>query len=179
MTRWIVKHRLILIAALIVTVPLVLHAVLPPREPPPEPITSMSLNMSLVNYADEGLDASINGHWVGGMGAHWGGASGMCCMGLPVTWHPDMTVQVTYQTDTMFRRDREIYKTVTVPVQPYNDPFADYIWLLYLPGDKFRVYVSGYGPGHPKFPDGLTWPNGPEDQPPVFPDDPPTSRTSP
>ncbi|CAJ4482420.1 lipoprotein [Burkholderia pseudomallei] len=115
----------------------------------------LGLSVRVLNYMDEPLgDVYVNGVWAGGMASHAGGFGVAGAIGLPAKWHPGQTVEVEWQDDTLYRKDRDATYKANVPVEPYdvkNDRPTD-LWLAFMPGNKIRAIASSYGPGHVKFP---------------------------
>jgi hypothetical protein len=97
----------------------------------------------------------------------------VCCVNIPQTWRPDLTVTIGWQDEGHWLLDdkgkevlkggRKIlvesprkFKTVTIP--KYDIP--ETLWIHFFPNDEVKVVMSKYGPGHPKH--GLPDPEQPE-----------------
>ena len=119
----------------------------------------LGLQVQILNYMDEPLgDVYVNGSWSGGMSSHAGGTSVAGSVSLPAKWHPGLAVEVEWQDDDLYRKDRDaLYKT-QVPVDPYETGEPATLWLAFMPGKKIRAIASRYTPLNPKFPGGLKFP---------------------
>jgi hypothetical protein len=73
-----------------------------------------------------------------------GGGGGMCCIGIPDHWRPDMKVVVQWRRDTHpYSNDRsgDQWLTATTKVPPYG-PDTYGFWVHFLPGDRILVQVQ-------------------------------------
>ncbi|MGN8086300.1 DUF3304 domain-containing protein [Ralstonia sp. 22086] len=115
----------------------------------------LALQVRILNYMDEPLgDVYVNRIWAGGMRSHAGGFGVAGSVGLPAKWHAGLTVDVEWQDDALYRKDRDASYKAQVPVEPYdvtNDHPA-VLWLAFMPGNNLKAIASSYGPGHLKFP---------------------------
>jgi len=113
----------------------------------------LGLEVRVLNYMDEGLgEVFVNGVWVGGTSSHSGGHSIAGAIGLPTKWHSGLTVEVEWQDDTLYRKDRDATHKTQVPVEPYPDGDPSTLWLAFLSGNKIRAIASRWSPGFPNFP---------------------------
>jgi len=76
-----------------------------------------------------------------------GGGAMICCFGLPLKWHPDLTVIVKYKI-----WPDKTYHRVPVKVPPYTNENAGPITLIMHADESIEVVVSRYGEGHPNWP---------------------------
>ena len=115
----------------------------------------IGLQVQILNYMNEPLgDVYLNGIWVGGMPSHAGGTSVAGSVGLPAKWHPGLGVEVEWQDDTLYRKDRDALYKAQVAIEPY-DVTKDHpavLWLAFMSDNKIKAIASSYGPCHSKFP---------------------------
>jgi hypothetical protein len=107
-----------------------------------------------VNYTDNGIQA-FNVGGAGGMrlGTYSGGGH-VCCASYPHTWTPDFKVKVKWARSDgsddsgMSWKIKELEKIIAVPkyVEEGN------VYVLFLPDDEVKVFVSAVGVGSPNFP---------------------------
>jgi hypothetical protein len=115
---------------------------------PQRAVAGRSLRVSILNYADQGIRASFDGQYSRQPGAFDEGVALYCCPGLSsVTWYPGLAVELTYQTDAMFRADHALTRTVSLPVEPFDNVVKSDLWLLYYPDGSFKVYLAGHSLG--------------------------------
>jgi hypothetical protein len=72
-----------------------------------------------------------------------GGPGGMCCIGIPRHWRPDMKVVVKWRRDTHpYSNDRsgDQWLTATAKIPPYGPHTGGFI-VHFLPSDRIRVQV--------------------------------------
>jgi hypothetical protein len=70
-----------------------------------------------------------------------------------------LTVTVTWRNDTMYAKDPNSVASRVVAVEPYEYFSDGFLWVLFLPDDRIKVYASKWSPGFAGFPEGLQWPN--------------------
>ncbi|WKZ88380.1 DUF3304 domain-containing protein [Ralstonia pickettii] len=92
------------------------------------------------------------------MPSHAGGTSVAGSVGLPAKWYPGLTVEVEWQDDTLYRKDRDALHKTHVSVEPYETGEPATLWLAFMSSQKIRAIASRYTPLNPKFPDGLKFP---------------------
>jgi hypothetical protein len=78
---------------------------------------------------------------------------GMCCIGIPDHWRPDMKVVVTWDVDKVLDGvNLGTTYTATAKVPPYGSRIGDFI-VHFLPGDRIRVQVGDESGVLPKIDD--------------------------
>ncbi|MBU9581116.1 DUF3304 domain-containing protein [Ralstonia mannitolilytica] len=115
----------------------------------------LALQVRILNYMDEPLgDVYVNGIWAGGMRSHAGGFGAAGSVGLPAKWHVGLTVDVEWQDDALYRKDRDASYKAQVSVEPYDvtNDHPSVLWLAFMADNKIKAIASSYGPGHSKFP---------------------------
>jgi hypothetical protein len=108
-----------------------------------------------VNYTDHGIQW-FNVDGAGGMrlGTYSGGGGHVCCASYPRTWTPDYNVKVKWarsdgsDDNGQSWKIKELEKVIAVP--KYVEEGSVYV--LFLPGDEVKVFVSAVGVGSPNFP---------------------------
>ncbi|WP_231409938.1 DUF3304 domain-containing protein [Ralstonia solanacearum] len=119
----------------------------------------LGLKVQVLNYTDIPLGVVyVNGVWVGAMSSHAGGTKLAGAIGLPAEWRPGLTVEVEWQDDLLYAKDRDGLYKAQVPVEPYPEGEPASLWLAFFPDNKIRAIASRYTPRHPNFPDGLKFP---------------------
>ncbi|MFD1559962.1 DUF3304 domain-containing protein [Paraburkholderia silviterrae] len=123
---------------------------------------SLSLKLNALNYTDVPVGIFyVNGTWGGTAPGRIGSGGGsiICCVDLPKKWHPGLSVDLTWQDDNLYKKDPKAMAFRVVPVEKY-DYFSDgFLWVLFFPDDKIKVYASQWMPGFPGFPEGLQAPD--------------------
>ncbi|CBJ39801.1 exported protein of unknown function (plasmid) [Ralstonia solanacearum CMR15] len=121
-----------------------------------EPI---GLTIEVLNYTDIPIGiVYVNGVWAGNMASHKGGNSIAGSISVPAKWRPDLTVEVEWQDDLLYAKDRDGLYKATVPVESYGIKYGGTLWVAFFPGSKVRVIPSAYTPDHSDFPGGLKYP---------------------
>ncbi len=119
----------------------------------------LGLKVQVLNYTDIPLGVVyVNGVWAGAMSSHRGGTKIAGAIGLPAKWRPGLTVEVEWQDDLLYAKDRDGLYKAQVPVEPYDIKYDGFLWLAFFPGNKVRAIPSNTSPGFPGFPDGLKYP---------------------
>ncbi|RKF44581.1 DUF3304 domain-containing protein [Paraburkholderia fungorum] len=121
----------------------------------------MGLNLNGLNYTEVPIgDFYVNGTWGAAIPARIGswGSKVICCVSLPHEWHPGLMVMVQWQDDNLYKKDPDAMAHREVPVEKYEYFSDGFLWVLFFPNDKIRVYASQWGPGSPNFPEGLQEP---------------------
>ncbi|MHC6054768.1 DUF3304 domain-containing protein [Ralstonia solanacearum] len=119
----------------------------------------LGLKVQVLNYTDIPLGVVyVNGVWVGNMSSHSGGTSLAGAIGVPAKWRPGLTVEVEWQDDLLYAKDRDGLYKAQVSVESYDIKYDGYLWLAFFPGNKVRAIPSSTSPGFPGFPDGLKYP---------------------
>ncbi|VWD09439.1 DUF3304 domain-containing protein [Burkholderia contaminans] len=123
---------------------------------------TMALKLNALNYTDVPVGAFyVDGTWGGTVPARIGSGGGaiVCCVALPKQWHPGLTVNVQWRDDNLYRKDPRALASRVVPVERY-DAFSDgFLWLLFFPHDRIKVYASQWMPGYRGFPENLQAPD--------------------
>ena len=146
-----------------------LLALLPACEPMPN-LAQQDTSVSSIegyNYTIEGIQTfSVNGEWGSNISPGSGGRSIVCCVEIPKKWKPGLSATVKWER-TDCRNDEKrcpkriedvdkwpmLHLTKEVPVEPYDRPYTTYV--VFLPGDEVKIYVSTTGPDHPDHPSRL------------------------
>jgi hypothetical protein len=119
---------------------------------------TMGLKLNALNFTDVPIgDFYVNGTWGGaipGRRGSWGHTI-ICCVALPNKWHPGLTVTVQWQDDNLYKKDPNAMASREVPVEPYEYFSDGFLWVLFFPNDKIKVYASPWMPGWPDFPERL------------------------
>ncbi|KVV59961.1 hypothetical protein WK90_10590 [Burkholderia cepacia] len=127
---------------------------------PAEPDT-LGLKLNALNYTDVPIGAFyVDGTWGGAVPARVGSGGGaiICCVALPKQWHPGLTVNLQWRDDNLYRKDPKALASRVVPVERY-DAFSDgFLWVLFFPHDRIKVYASQWMPGYRGFPENLQAP---------------------
>ena len=121
----------------------------------------MGLKLNGLNYTEVPIgDFYVNGTWGAAIRSRIGswGSKVICCVSLPHEWHPGLTVMVQWQDDNLYKKDPDAMAHREVPVEKYEYFSDGFLWVLFFPNDKIRVYASQWGPGAPDFPEGLQEP---------------------
>ncbi|SIO06419.1 Protein of unknown function [Burkholderia sp. GAS332] len=123
---------------------------------------TMGLKLNALNYTDVPIGIFyVNGTWGSNVSSRIGSGGGrvICCVSLPNKWHPGLTVNLEWQDDNLYKKNPDAMASRVVPVEKY-DYFSDgYLWVLFFPNDKIKVYASQWMPGFPGFPEGLQPPD--------------------
>ncbi|BAX57278.1 DUF3304 domain-containing protein [Burkholderia stabilis] len=123
---------------------------------------TMGLKLNALNYTDVPVGAFyVDGTWGGTVPARIGSGGGaiICCVALPKQWHPGLTVNVQWRDDNLYRKDPKALASRVVPVERY-DAFSDgFLWVLFFPHDRIKVYASQWMPGYQGFPENLQAPD--------------------
>jgi Protein of unknown function (DUF3304) len=122
----------------------------------------IGLKLSALNYTDVPIGTFyVDGAWGGNVPSRIGSAGGgiMCCVSVPQKWRPGLTVTIEWRNDAMYRRNPDAVASRIVPVEPYGSFSDGYLWIVFFPGDKIKVYASPWLPGAREFPEGLQAPD--------------------
>lgn len=122
----------------------------------------MSLKLNALNYTEIPIGRFyVDGTWGGNVPSRIGSGGGriICCVSLPNKWRPGLTVTVEWRNDEMFAKDPKSIAGRVVPVEKYEYFSDGFLWVLFLPEDRIKVYASQWMPGFPGFPEGLQAPN--------------------
>lgn len=147
--------RLLLILSLSVLV-----ACTPKEEAKPDPMTGGALIG--VNYTKNYIHRfSVDKS--GGSGLNRYSISGdFCCTMYPRLWTPDLRVKVEWTTSNGDPKSNDataIVHTKTIPIEPYSE--LGRVYLVFLPKDEVRLYISKVGPKNINFPSQLGFPEEP------------------
>ncbi|WP_425496041.1 DUF3304 domain-containing protein [Paraburkholderia agricolaris] len=122
---------------------------------------SMGLKLNGLNYTEVPIgDFYVDGTWGAAIPSRIGswGSKFICCASLPHEWHPGLTVTVKWQDDNLYKKDPNAMASREVPVEKYEYFSDGFLWVLFFPNDRIRVYASLWMPGFPDFPEGLQEP---------------------
>ncbi|WP_042297819.1 DUF3304 domain-containing protein [Paraburkholderia bannensis] len=123
---------------------------------------ALDLNINALNYTDVPIDRFYVNDVLGGVvrsRLHSSGIGTRCCVRLPARWHAGLTVTVEWRDALMYRKDPASTVSRVVPVEPYDFNSDGYVWVLFMPDDKIKVYASSWMPGFAGFPEGLQPPD--------------------
>jgi hypothetical protein len=123
---------------------------------------TMDLKLNALNYTDVPIgvfyvDGTSGANVASRIGS--GGGTIICCVSVPAKWHPGLTVTVVWRDDNMYMKDPKALASRVVPVEPYEYFSDGFLWVLFFPNDKIKVYASQWGPGAPDFPEKLQAPD--------------------
>jgi hypothetical protein len=122
---------------------------------------TMDLKLNALNYTDVPIGLFyVNGTSGANVASRIGSGGGtiICCVSVPAKWHPGLTVTVEWQDDNLYKKDPDAMASREVPVEPYEYFSDGFLWVLFFPNDKIKVYASQWGPRSPNFPEGLKAP---------------------
>jgi Protein of unknown function (DUF3304) len=122
---------------------------------------TMGLKLVGLNYTEIPIgDFYTDGMWGAAIPSRIGSWSGtiICCVLLPKKWHPGLTVTVQWQDDNLYKKDPNALAGRQVPVEHYEYFSDGFLYVLFFPNDKIKVYASPWLPGFPDFPEGLQQP---------------------
>ncbi|AIS86635.1 DUF3304 domain-containing protein [Burkholderia pseudomallei] len=122
----------------------------------------MSLKLDALNYTDIPVGTFyVDGVWGGNVFSRIGSGGGgvTCCVSLPKKWHPGLSVTVEWRNDEMYKKNPESVASRTVPVEKYGEFTGGYLWVLFFPGERIKVYATPWLPGAADFPEGLQAPS--------------------
>lgn len=116
-----------------------------------------------VNYTDNGIQwFTVDGAAGASLGTYSGGGGFVCCASYPKTWRPSLNVAVRWERSDGRESGGTRWKTKafesTVSVEKYVE--EGNVYVLFLPNDQVKVFISVVGIGNPSFP---TNPGYPED----------------
>nr|WKF57893.1 hypothetical protein HUO10_002387 [Paraburkholderia busanensis] len=123
---------------------------------------TLSLKLNSLNYTDVPIGIFyVDGTWGGTSPSRLGSGGGsiLCCVSLPAKWHPGLTVNLSWQDDLLYKKDENAMAHRVVPVEKYDFSSDGYLWVLFFPDDKIKVYASPWMPGGAGFPEGLQAPD--------------------
>jgi hypothetical protein len=123
---------------------------------------TLDLKINALNYTDVPINRFYVNDVLGGLVRARLGSSGIgirCCVSLPAKWHPGLTVTVEWRDDIMEQKDHVATVNRVVPVEPYESFYDGFLWVLFMPDNKIKVYASSWGPGFAGFPEGLQPPD--------------------
>lgn len=107
---------------------------------------SAPANILGYNHTDRHIARySVNGYGSTSIGAHEGGGSFTCCVGVPLQWKPGMTATISWR----WHESEEVH-TAEVPVPAYER--AGNLTVHFLRDGEVKVFVTGYALEHPAYP---------------------------
>jgi hypothetical protein len=133
LTRHLSRHKLLLIALTCVLIAAAFagwrwHAA---RQTMIAPIAPYNFT------ADHISDIYVNDIWGGNSSAHSGGGSGICCVLVPETWRPGLTVHVKWKID-------DHWYEASPELPPYKES-AD-LQIVFLDKHEVKTYLLSYWP---------------------------------
>lgn len=110
-------------------------------KPPPEPVVPVPIT-GLDHLAEH---LSIQQFSVNGQGGAQAGKGGrqVCCVSVPATWRPDLTVQVAWGVTNWPAKVYSLHERV-VPVEKYDE--VGNLYVHFLKDGSVRVISSPYHP---------------------------------
>jgi hypothetical protein len=118
-----------------------------------------------VNYTENGIqEFTVDGVWGSNVGAYGGGGGFVCCVIYPKVWTPAFAVNVRWRRSAEREPDGKNWKIISkehlVPVEKYET--EGNVYVLFLPDDQVKVYISAVGVGSTKFPSNPGYPEEPK-----------------
>lgn len=125
------------------------------------------VSISGYNYTIEGIqEFRVNDQWGGGVSIG-GGYGIVCCIVIPDKWKPGLTAEIEWRRSDcggngpgndrcpIGKRPWAPAKTLKtiVPIERYDQPYTAYV--VFLPNDEVKIYISPFGPDNPKHPSRL------------------------
>ena len=108
----------------------------------------MPLEVVGYNHTDHDIGFfSIDGYGGTYLGKHEGGGNFTCCVSVPTTYKPGMAVIVRWGG-----LEIGATKEQRVEVPPYGPNDFGAFAVHFLHDGQIKVFVSGYGLGHPDYP---------------------------
>lgn len=106
------------------------------------------------NYTSDGIQAfSVDGAWGGNIFPHSGGGSFVCCASYPKQWASTLKVLIQWRrSDGRDAQGQWRIKSLEQAVAIEKYYLGGDIYVLFLPGDTVKVFVSAVGLTHPQFP---------------------------
>jgi hypothetical protein len=99
------------------------------------------------NHTDIAVDNFyVDEHWGGISDAHTGGGRSLCCVTVPIRWHPDLKVTLKWLKDG----DNNWYSQ-QVRIPPYDEEVGE-LQVHFLDKDEVRVVITNWdlrSPNHP------------------------------
>ncbi|MBM2885248.1 DUF3304 domain-containing protein [Chromobacterium phragmitis] len=129
---------------------------------------NIAVSYLAVNHTDKPID-SITINDQGGIlnvDAMGGGGKDVCCVTVPKTWRPGLTVKIGWEQGGHFLRDADgnfvmrngdkvfidgRWKFRTVPIPEYTAKQRQHFDIHFLPGDQVMVKLSDILPWHPDY----------------------------
>lgn len=112
------------------------------------------------NYTNNAIQSfAVDGAWGGNVHPYSGGGSYVCCARYPKQWTPTFSVLVQWRRSNGRGADGVWQiKSVEqkVPVEKYIN--EGNVYVLFLPDDNVKVFVSEVGVGNPNFPSNPGYP---------------------
>lgn len=140
------------------------------EEVKPDPMTGGALIG--VNYTGEGIQRFSVSESGGGSIGRYSISGDYCCTMYPRVWTPDLQVTVEWErSDCEGQQKRCTIKSAenntwpykifkkTIPIEQYSE--LGRVYLVFLPKDDVRVYISSVGPKNNAFPSKLGFPEEP------------------
>jgi hypothetical protein len=118
-----------------------------------------------VNYTGNGIQGfTVDDASGSNIGSYSGGGGFVCCASYPKTWVPTFKVTVKWRRSDGREPSGERWRIKAleqvVAVEKYV--VEGNVYVLFLPEDKVKVYVSVVGVGNPNFPNNPGYPEDAE-----------------
>ena len=108
---------------------------------------TVAAQLSGYNHTDKTIAAFyVNGEWGGNITPGVGGGSFVCCVELPVPWHPGLTAKITWEDHELKMQARE------VAVPEYDPKTLSRFNVHFLRSGEIKVFVNRLGLWHPDYP---------------------------
>ena len=103
------------------------------------------------NHTNFGIDFYVDGHMGGGIAAHGGGGSHVCCVAIPAHYKPGMTVKILWKS-TVESPDGNAFKTQEVAVPTYDAHHVAVFAVHFLKDGQIKAFGTDLTLEHPDYP---------------------------
>lgn len=107
--------------------------------------TSFPASLVGYNHTTDEITFSVDGYGSIYQGPHSGGGGFTCCIRVPETWRPDLTVKVQWLVGVSKQRHER-----AVPVPRYNQ--GGRLAVHFLRNGQLAAFVTPYALWHPDYP---------------------------
>jgi hypothetical protein len=114
-----------------------------------------------VNYTENGIqEFTVDGVWGSNIGAYGGGGGFVCCVIYPKAWAPGFSLKVKWRRSAEREANGTQWRIISLERLVYVEKYEieGNVYVLFLPGDEVKVYISAVGVGSPKFPSNPGYP---------------------
>ena len=120
-------------------------------------------NLVGVNYTGDGIQWFSVDQAGGGRVGRYSISGDICCAMYPKKWSQDLKVDVEWERSDGREPDGKNWKLKiirkTIPIEQYTE--LGRVYLVFLPKDEVKLYISKVGPINPSFPSKLGFPEEP------------------